>query len=262
MANMHDATDPELLIDDSMAFDLTNFKDGLVETGSDYDAVFGALMKGVSLPIFFGPASNAQRQVLMHLLTQSGGPTSYVEICFKVEHYSSKVLFIEDVKYHFRWASRHAVRKIEDRERIAIEKAVENLMAEGLFESCLADEFGEHWRSEVRREASESSAEAEDFESTVEDIVAGINTPNTTIEVEEFRLLATVEDHTLRAKLQLTYDPETLAAEVMIVSFDDDHCDWHGQSTRYDCSVSNLPQMAMDAVIEHENLQPERADCT
>jgi hypothetical protein len=157
MTNMHDATDPELLIDDSMAFDLTNFKDGLVETGSDYDAVFGALMKGTFLPIFFGPASNEQRQVLMHLLTQSGGPTSYVEICFKVDHHSSKVLFIEDVNYHFRWASRHAVRKIEDRERIAIEKAVENLIADGLFESFLITEFGENWRSEVLREASESS---------------------------------------------------------------------------------------------------------
>jgi hypothetical protein len=262
MANMHDATDPELLIDDSMVSDLADFKDGRVQTGSDYEALFGALMKGIFLPNFFGPASNAQRQVLMHLLTQSGGPTSYVEICFKVEHYSSKVLFTEDVKYRFSWCSRHAVRKIEDRERIAIEKAVENLMAEGLFESFLTKEFGEHWRSEVRRESRETSAEAEDFESTVEDIVAGINDPDTTIEVEEARLLAAVEAGWLGAKLEITYDPETLAAEEMIVSFDGEHWDWPGQSTRYDCSVSNLPQMAMDAVIEHENLHPDRPDYT
>lgn len=262
MAKMHDVTEPELLIDDSMAFDLTNFKDGLVQTGSYYDAVFGALMKGIFLPIFFGPASNEQRQVLMHLQTESGGPSSAVEICFKVEHDSPKALFVEDVKYRFSWCSRHAVRKIEGQERVAIEEAVANLMAEGLFESFLTDEFGENWKSEVHRQARESSADAEDFERTVEDIVAGINIPNTTIEVEEARLLAAVEAGWLGAKLEITYDPETLAAEEMIVSFDGEHWDWPGQSTRYDCSVSNLPQMAMDAVIEHENLHPDRPDYT
>lgn len=257
MASEHDTTEPELLIDESMDFDLAEFKHRRMETGNDYEALFSALMMDIFQPAFYGPESNQDRQVVMRLQTQSGGPDSAVEIGFKVEQYDSDVLRVEDMKYRFTWDSKYAVREIKGRNRGGIEKAVENLMAEDLFEPFLTYAFGEDWKSEVIRQAVQGPADAEDFEATVDDVVNDIADHQTIVEVDENARDAIVESGRLAAKLKITYDGETLQAEKMIVSFDDAHPDWPRQSKHYDCGISNLPQIAMDAVIEHEGLEPD-----